>query len=82
MIRVAALALLLAGCATPERLVEVRVPVPVTCIEAVPERPDYPADALTGDEDLWTLVTTLWADRLARQAHQIRLEATLRACAG
>jgi hypothetical protein len=74
-------AIALAGCDTiptaPELL---EVPVPVPCVERVPERPAFPADGLTGEEDIWTLATTLWADRLARRAYELRLETVVLAC--
>ncbi len=50
------------------------------CRIDVPEAPVFPADTLTGREDLFTLGKTLWADRLARRAHQLKLETALRGC--
>ena len=74
--------LLLAGCATPET-------APPVVREAVPEepckaklgpRPAYPADTLTGDEDIWQMGTTLWADRKARRARELELETVVEGC--
>lgn len=76
------IALLLAGCATPET-------APSVVKEAVPEepckaklgpKPAYPDDTLTGDEDIWQLGTTLWADRKARKAREIELETVVEGC--
>lgn len=78
---IAALAsILAAGCAIPARTVQVEVPIPVPCIETVPPEPTYPADALTGAEDIDLAVRTLWADRLIRKGHTATLRATLEAC--
>lgn len=81
--RAAAIALvLLAGCATTET-------APPVVKEAVPEepckaklgpRPTYPADTLTGDEDIWQIGTTLWADRKSRKAREIELETVVEGC--
>lgn len=78
---VACAPLLVAGCASgPETVREVRVPVPVACLAAMPEKPAFPADDLDPAADLWTKGTTLWADRAARQAYEKTIETTLRAC--
>lgn len=74
--------LLLAGCVTTGT-------APTSIKEAIPEapckanlspRPVYPADTLTGDEDIWVLGTQLWADRKARQARELVLETTIEGC--
>lgn len=39
----------------------------------LPRPPILAADALTGDEDLFVIGTTLWADRKARQAYEREL---------
>lgn len=70
----------LAGCASVPTTVEVKVPVPVPCLSQTPAKPALPADALTGSEDLFTLGQTLWADRLARKAYELELEAALSGC--
>jgi hypothetical protein len=76
---------LLAGCAAssaPPPALEVKVPVPVACLAAdqVPQRP-----VLAGDEQLagmtdYALVLSLAADRRARQAYELKLEAAIAAC--
>ena len=76
------IAALLAGCETTST-------APATVKQAVPEapckaslatRPVYPADTLTGDEDIWVMGTQLWADRKARQARELVLETTIEGC--
>ena len=50
MVRAALIALLLAGCATTPRTVEIRVPVPADCpAPVVPARPVLPVGALAAD---------------------------------
>jgi hypothetical protein len=72
----------LSGCAATQT-------APATSKVAVPEapckaglaaKPVYPADTLTGDEDLWVLGTQLWADRKARQARELELETVVEGC--
>lgn len=70
----------LAGCGSLPTTVEVKVPVPVPCLSQAPVRPAFPADGLTGSEDLFTLGQTLWADRLTRRAYELELEAALSGC--
>lgn len=73
--------LVLAGCeTTPRAGPPTEVPVPVPCVERVPLRPAFPGDGLTGDEDIFSLATTLWADRQARRAYELTLETTVLAC--
>jgi|GEM_PF-3975020 len=82
MIRVFALALLLAGCATPRepvvRTIEVRVPVPVVCVDRVPERPaglgEMPGDVVTA-------LSRALARLLEWQAYGVEADGKLRACA-
>ncbi len=80
--RALALLLLLAGCAAMET-------APATVPQAVAEapckaelsaKPVYPADTLRGDEDIFVMGTTLWADRKARQARELVLETTIEGC--
>jgi len=80
----AALALLLAGCVTtgtaPSTVKEAVPEAP--CKADVPARPTFPADTLTGAEDIWTLGVTLWADRKQRQAYELKLEIIAAKCTG
>lgn len=75
-------AALLAGCETNQT-------APGTVKEAVAEapckaklgsKPVYPADMLTGSEDIFTTGTVLWADRKARRARELELETTVEGC--
>lgn len=78
---IALVTLLLAACAAPATApATVKVPVPVPCQAAVPARPVFPAEALTGDEDLWTIGKALWADLLAREAYERQLRTALEGC--
>ncbi len=74
-------ALLLAACSTtPPATTTVSKAVYVPCDVPVPAKPTFPADTLTGDEDVFTLGTVLWADRLARKAYELKVEIALAAC--
>lgn len=78
-----AAALVLAACAGPQT-------APATVSQAVAEkpcdgskvaaRPAFPADALTGKEDVFTIGKTLWADHLARKAYELPLERFYEEC--
>jgi hypothetical protein len=76
-----AAAVALAGCAadlTAPATVKVAVATP--CDADVPPLPVFPADTLTGDEDIFTLGKTLWADRKARQAYELKVRTALEGC--
>lgn len=76
-----AAAIALAGCAgSPTAPATVKVPVPMPCDVDVPALPVFPADTLTGDEDIFTLGKTLWADRKARQAYELKVRTALEGC--
>ena len=79
-----ALCLALAGCAgvgtAPSSIKEAVPEAP--CKADVPDRPTFPADTLTGEEDIWTLGVTLWADRKQRQAYELKLEIIAAKCTG
>jgi len=51
------------------------------CKVSLPLRPAFPADELNGDEDIFTIGKTLWADRLARRAYGLQLETEIKGCA-
>ena len=75
-------AVLLAGCAgigTAPATTKQAVPE-APCKSSLSARPAYPADTLTGTEDIWTMGTTLWADRQARKARELELETTVEGC--
>jgi hypothetical protein len=72
---------LVAGCSTvPEPPREVRVPVPVPCIEKAPERPSLMSDGELLALDDYGLVIALARDRRLRQGYQTELEATIAGC--
>jgi len=71
-----------AGCAglgTAPPVAKEAVPE-APCKADVPARPVFPADTLTGDEDIWTKGVVLWADRKARQAYELKLEIIVAKC--
>jgi len=74
-------AMILAGCAgTPTAPAVVKEAVYMPCNAPVPALPVFPADTLAGDEDLWTMGKTLWADRQARQAYELEIRTALEGC--
>lgn len=78
----ALVALLAAACASPPTapaVVKQAVPE-APCVVSVPPRPVFPADALTGTEDLFTIGKTLLADIRARAAYELQLETALGGC--
>lgn len=76
-----ATAIALAGCAgSPTAPGTVKVAVSTPCEADVPALPVFPADTLTGDEDIFTLGKTLWADRKARQAYELKVRTALEGC--
>lgn len=76
-----AMAMALAGCAgVATAPATVSKAVAVACPTSVPPVPVFPADTLTGDEDIFTLGTTLWADIKARKAYEIDLSTRLAGC--
>lgn len=82
-IGLAALAAILAGCgSTPSIPATVSVAVDKPCDVPVPDKPVFPAETLTGNEDIFTLGKTLWADHKARQAYELKLRTALEGCTG
>ena len=82
-IGVALLLAVLSGCGTvPAIPATVAVAVPQPCDAPVPDKPVFPAEALTGAEDIFTLGKTLWADLKARQAYELKLRTALEGCTG
>lgn len=59
---------------------EVRVPVPVPCIEALPADPDTTPDAVLANLPDAQFVLTLAADRLAWRAYAQAVKAAALAC--
>ena len=81
MLRILVSCAVLAGCATiPEIPREVRVPVPVPCIERPPVKPSMLSDAELLALDDYGLVIALARDRRVRQGYIADLEATVEGC--
>lgn len=74
-----ATSLLLVGCASPIPQ-EVRIPVPVPCVEHPPERPSMLSDSELLALDDYGLVIALARDRRIRQGYEAELEATIAGC--
>lgn len=73
--------LLLAGCAAPLPVVkEVLVPVPVRCLDRMPERPKFLSDGELAAMSDFALVLSLRSDQLELRGHVAVLTATLQAC--
>lgn len=70
----------LAGCTTTPRMVEVRVPVPVECRVAKPQRPAMPTESLTLSDSIERKVRALLAELELREGYEIQLAAALDAC--
>lgn len=75
------LALLLSGCSAPPKVVThtIKVPIPVPCVESVPEVPSWPLDNYRG-ESLDRFVAATLAERVLRDAYESRLSSLLEAC--
>ena len=72
---------LLSGCAsTIEAPREVRVPVPVPCVERAPEKPGLMADEELLALDDYGLVIALARDRRLRQGYEATLETVIEGC--
>lgn len=71
----------LTGCSLlPPKVVEVKIPYPVSCIEAMPVKPDFISDANLIKMLDGNFVTALHIDRLKRISYIDDLEAVLSAC--
>lgn len=79
-VQVAALALLLAGCAGAPVVTTVKVPVPVACQEKVPDRPVMPTEAFTEKPALDQLTRAALAELEIREGYEIQLRTALEAC--
>lgn len=83
-IKIALLSLLISGCqitGTAPGTVKEAVPE-APCKADVPARPVFASDTLTGDEDIFTIGTQLWAERKSRQAYELKLEIIAAKCTG
>lgn len=72
--------LVLTGCATTERLVEVRVPVPVECRETEPARPAMDTETLSPTARIDEQSRAMRAEIEAREGYEDRLRVALRNC--
>ena len=75
-------ALALAGCAAAPRveIQTVKVPVPVECREATPDRPSMPTEALAEDADPFDLLRASLAEIDRREGYEVKLVAALENC--
>lgn len=75
-------ALVLGGCATAPRVEvqTVKVPVPVACREATPDRPSMPTEALADDADPFDLLRASLAEIDRREGYEVKLVAALENC--
>lgn len=71
---------LLAGCAGPGPAVTVRVPVPVECQEAVPDRPAMPTEQFRARPPLDQFVRAAQAEIERREGYEKKLRTALQAC--
>ncbi len=72
---------LLAGCATTSSAPQiVKVPVPVKCKVAVPERPVMPTENLDTNATLDSIVQSLTAEVELRDGYEDRLVTAIRSC--
>lgn len=69
----------LAGCGTV-RTQQVPVPVPVACLEAEPQRPVMPTEALAPGVPPFILLRAALAEIDRREGWSLELLAALRAC--
>ncbi|WP_434803200.1 hypothetical protein [Paracidovorax wautersii] len=75
-------ALLLSGCAAAPRVetLQVRVPVPVACLEPVPERPSMPTEGLQPGASVDDFTRTAQAEIERREGYEGQLRAALDNC--
>jgi hypothetical protein len=74
------LLILLAGCATKPATVEVKVPVYVSCVKAVPARPAFAAPVLSTDASEGEKVLAIANDTLRHFKYEAQLEAVIAGC--
>lgn len=76
----AILTILLAGCGSIERTVEVKVMVPVPCQEPMPERPVMPTEALPPGSPVDVQARHMRAEIDRREAYETKLVTALGNC--
>lgn len=74
--------LALGGCATAPHVETrtVKVPVPVECLEPIPDRPSMPTEDLADDADPFNLLRSALAEIDRRESYETRLLAALMVC--
>lgn len=77
--------LCLVGCATTAPVIstveqKVEVPVSVPCKVEIPAKPDYNFSKVTPDQDIYTKIQSLLADRKLSQGYEGELEIALISC--
>lgn len=80
MIRYGIACLFITGCQTNPVTVPVKVPVPVKCTVAEPNRPVMPTDSLAVDDSLDRKAAALVAEIIVREAYEDELRTAVRAC--
>ena len=65
----------LAGCAAPAQTL--KVPLPVVCNEAVPDRPVMPTESLAPGVEPYALTRAALAEIDRREGYEIKLRAAL-----
>jgi hypothetical protein len=74
-----AISSVLTGCATAP-ITTVKVPVPVQCQEAIPDRPVMPTEAFTTKPKLDEFARAAMAELERREGYEGRLRTALEAC--
>ena len=76
----AGLVVLCAGCCSVPQTVEVRVPVPVSCVNERPPRPTTATAAEMKAMDDYHLTLTLARDLALMRVYALKLEAAMAGC--
>lgn len=77
------LTLLLTGCASlspAPQVVEVKIPISVSCVKEIPAKPIIHTNEQLKLFDDYGFITAIHADRLALDLHSDKLSALLEAC--
>lgn len=73
-------ALLLTGCATSAKLVQVKVPIPIPCQVAEPARPMMDTETIPIESPIDELTRAMRAEIDRREGYEGELRAALNAC--
>ena len=74
------LAVLLVGCTTADRIVEVKVAIPVPCQVVEPKRPAMPTEILPIESEIDVMLRHFRAEILVRDAYEGELVTAIRSC--